>query len=152
MRDAADLSSSGNYYDVLDAVEANQAVLAELEQASLMLDQAKQQFADVEFRTINEYLALKKEAVQLALESDQALVDADLETATNKNLEYGAKDTEAVTAASRIPPDPFTIITATYGIVTGSASQQYASARANAADSDIFIREYVGVDTQTAVQ
>jgi hypothetical protein len=152
MRANASLSGNGNYNDALEAVEANKAVLEKLAQAADLMIQAQDAFKEVDLSVINIYLELKATSVQIAIESDQALVDADIETALAKDQAFKDKDSEAVAAAANIPPEPLQLITSSYDKLTAEARQTYDSARANAADADVFIREYVGVETKTAVQ
>ncbi|MDR2671809.1 MAG: hypothetical protein LBC35_00610 [Coriobacteriales bacterium] len=152
MRVAAELSKAGGYYDVMAAVDANTGVLELLTQANDLMLQAIDAFPEVDFEVINTYLALKMDSVRLAIESDQALLDADLETAYAKNVEFSQKDAAVVAAASRIPAESLSLITTAYDKVTAESKQLYDSARGNAADADVFVREYVGVETQAGVE
>jgi hypothetical protein len=152
MRAAAELSRSGSYYDALQAIEANKAVFDKLNQATDLITQAKNAFFTADFGTVMTYLTLKKQSLQLAIESDEALVDADLATAQRKNQEFAETDALVVAEAAKIPSEPLSLITTAYDKVTAQMRELFGSARANATDADVFIREYVGVETQTAVQ
>ena len=152
MRSAAELSKSGGYRDVNDAVAINEAVLQRLDQAADLLAQAQEAFAEVDFTAINTYLTLKKESAALAISSDQALLAADLDSVYAQNAAFVQKDVEVVAAAAKIPAAPFTLISLAYEAATSAEKQRFDSARANVTDADAHIREYLGVETQTKVQ
>lgn len=152
LRATTELSKTGNYGELREAIERNNAIIESLQQASDLLDQAQEAFVEADYSAIAEYLVLKRESVQLAIEADQAILDGDVEAANTKNAEFGLKDAAVVEAAGRIPPEPLTIITDAYDTVTSEDRARYDSARANAAEADGYIREYTGVETQTGVQ
>jgi hypothetical protein len=152
MRSATKTAQSGNYYDVRAAIDLNTTVLEVLNQASELLGQAQAAFEAADFSAVSSYLILKKESVELAISSDQALLDANLDAAYTHNSAFAQKDAEVVAAAARIPADPLSLIISTYDRVISADKQLFDSARANVADADVFIREYLGVETQTGVQ
>lgn len=152
LRETTELSRTGNYYDLNEAIERNWAVVANLDQAAALITQAKETFPDADFAVVSEYLSLKYESVHLAIEADQAVIDGDIEAVNTKNAEFSLKDGAVVEAANRIPINPLSLITDAYESSTKEQRALYDSARANAADADGYIREYVGVETQTGVQ
>lgn len=152
LRTTTELSRTGNMYSLQEAIERNQAVASTLEQAATLIAQAGEAFSEADFSTVETYLTLKRESVALAIEADQAVLNGDLATVNAKNTEFGLKDAEVVEAASLIPANPLTLITDAYETSTADDRALYDSARANAADADVYIREYVGVETQTGVQ
>jgi len=152
LRAIAELSKTGGYYELQEAIERNNAVLTSLNSASDLLTQASDVFKDADFSTITTYLSLKIESVQLAIQADQAILDGDLDTANARNSDFAEKDAAVVDAASKIPSEPLSLIINAYDFSTADARALYDSARANAADADSYIREYVGVETQTGVQ
>lgn len=146
------LSASGGYSELQEAITRNNAVLTNLARASELLTQAQDAFAEVDYSTVVTYVSLKTESVQLAIQADQAILDGDLEAVNTSNAVFKEKDAAVVDAASKIPSDPFSLITGAYDASTAEARALYSSARANAATADGFIREYTGVETQTEVQ
>jgi hypothetical protein len=151
-RATTELSKTGAYREIQEAIERNGVVLANLEQASALLVKTGEAFTDADFGVVSAYLALKIDSVRLALEADQAIFDGDAETANVKNTEFSLKDATVVEAAGKIPANPLTLITDAYERVTADNRAQYNTARASAADADGYIRAYVGVETQTGVQ
>lgn len=152
LRATTELAGSGNYLDIQEAIARNGVVLVNLQQAHALLTQASETFPEADYTVIFEYLTLKTESVQLAIEADQALFDGDVDLYNTKNAEFGSKDAAVVEAAGRISATPLTLITDAYEKSTADIRALYDSARANAAEADGYIREYVGVDTQTGVQ
>ncbi|MDR1357796.1 MAG: hypothetical protein LBJ48_00340 [Coriobacteriales bacterium] len=152
LRATTQLSKTGSYNELQEAIERNSAVLARLQQALELLTQAQEAFDEVDYRVVTEYVTLKTESVRLAIEADQALFDGDIALVNTKNTEFSLKDAAVVNAASKIPSDPLTLITTAYEAATAENYALYDSARANAAEADGYIREYVGVETQTGVQ
>lgn len=151
-RATTELSKTGGYSELLEAVQRNNALLATFQTMSDLLVQAQDAFESADYSVVAEYVALKKESVQLAIAADQALLEGDLETVNSKNAEFVLKDAGVVAAAGKIPSEPFTIITDAYATATAEDHALYTSARANAANADGYVREYVGVETQTGVQ
>ncbi len=151
-RATAELSKTGSYSGLRQAIDRNNAILTSLQQASDLLNQAQEAFADADYSSVTDYVARKMESVQLAIAADQAILDGDIDAVNARNAEFDLKDAEVVDAASKIPPEPLSLITNAYETATAEDHALYDSARANAAEADSYIREYVGVETQTGVQ
>lgn len=145
MRAAVDVTSGGNTDAIETAVEFNKAASEKIEEATLKIDDAKKHFPDADFTSISDYLVAKKDAIGLALTSDEALLADDVDLANENNDAYNAKDSEAVELAAKIPSDPMTIITDAYDTVTQDMRASYLDARDRAATSDSYIRTYLGV-------
>ncbi|MDR1088526.1 MAG: hypothetical protein LBL23_04575 [Coriobacteriales bacterium] len=152
LRATTQLSKTGSYNELQEAIERNNTVLTRLQQAQTLLAQAQEAFEDADYSVVTEYVALKIASVHLAIEADQALFDGDIELVNTKNTEFTLRDAAVVNAAGKIPSDPLTMITLAYEAATAENYALYDSARANAAEADGYIREYVGVETQTGVQ
>jgi len=152
LRASAELSRTGGYYALQEAIARNNTVLENLARASDLLTQAQAVFAEADYSTVFNYLELKIESIQLAIAADQAVLDGNLDLVNIKNAEFELKDAAVVNAANQIPLEPLTLITEAYDEAIAQAHAKYNSARANAVEADWFIREYVGVETQTEVQ
>lgn len=152
LRATTELSRSSNIASLQEAIERNQVILSDLDMALSLLTQAKEAFNEADFSTVEAYIARKRESVVLAIEADQAVLNGDIGTVNTKNTEFSLKDAEVVEAANAIPANPLVLITDAYEKSTEADRKVYESSRANAADADGYIREYVGVETQTAVQ
>ena len=152
LRATTQLSLNNVFNELYEAIDRNNAIINSLEHASELLTQAQEAFKEADFATISQYVTLKKESVQLAIEADQFILEGNFDAYSAKNIEFGLKDAAVVEAASRLPFEPLTLITDAYDVATAEFRAQYFSARANAAEADALIREYVGVETQTEVQ
>ena len=152
LRATAELSRTGGYNELQEAIARNNAVLASLAQASELLVEAKDAFLEVDYSSVTDYIALRTESIQLSIAIDQAMLDTNLELVTEKSAEFELKDAAVVHAAGQIPPEPLSLIFTAYDAAIEEARIMYNEARANAVEADKFIREYVGVETQTAVQ
>ena len=151
MREAVEIVGGVNTNKVKDAVELNKGALDKVKQAQIKIQEAEEALEEADFSTIINYLIAKEAAIQLAIESDEALLAEDLDLAKQKNDEYTSKDTEAVELAAMIPTEPMDLIVSAYEAATEELRDSYHSVRASAADADAFIRVYVGVDTQGEV-
>ncbi|MDR2035532.1 MAG: hypothetical protein LBP91_02515 [Coriobacteriales bacterium] len=152
LRAIAELSNTGGYGELQEAITRNNAILTSLTGAAEVLAQAQDTFKEADYSLFANYLTLKIESIQLAIEADQALLDGDLDTVNVKNAEFLLKDAAVVEAATQLPPEPLTIITKAYDTVTADARTQFDSARAKVVVADRNIREYTGIETQTGVQ
>jgi hypothetical protein len=152
MRSAAEKADKATPKELRAAIVLNEKAQKNLKVASDNLDVAVAAFNDLDVSALADYVKLKTEAVKLAIETDKALLANDLKTAKAKNADFVAKDAEVVKAAERIPKEPMDILTQSYKAATAQLQQNYVKARSAAADSDIFIRAYVGVDTAGQLQ
>jgi hypothetical protein len=152
MRNAAEQTAKATPAGVRAAIKLNQKAQKSLKSASDDLESAVNAFNNLDVGVLANYVRLKNEAVKLAIETDRALLANDLKTAEAKNAEFAKKDAEVVGAAGAIPDEPMDILTLSYESSTADLHQNYVSARSAAADSDIFIRAYVGVETAGKVQ
>ena len=78
------------------------------------------------------------------MQSDQAIYVQDKATAESFNEEYNRADTEAVDLASRLPEKPAQPILDAFQENVEEERALYFEARQRAAESDAFIREYLG--------
>jgi len=152
LRATTELSRTGGYYALQEAIARNNEILLSLDRALEIVTQAHEAFPEADYDAVFDYLDLKSQSILLAIAADQAILDGDIDLLNARNAEFELKDAAVVNAAGKIPPEPLTLIIVAYDAATEDARALYNSARANAAEADRFIREYVGVETQTAVQ
>jgi hypothetical protein len=148
MRSAVEIADDGGREAVSEAVGYNQAALDKLMQAEDALGRAGALFAEADFTSVIDYLTAKKASVELAIASDEAVLNDDIAEARRLNDEFVVKDTEVVELAQQIPTEPMSLIVSTYDTATGPLRTSYQEARDRAADADAFLRVYVGVDVQ----
>ncbi|MDR2493538.1 MAG: hypothetical protein LBD25_08830 [Coriobacteriales bacterium] len=152
MREAAALSTAGGSTRVRQAAELNQSASVRLDAAQAKIAEAQAAFSGVSYGVVARYVDLKKEAAVLAVQADEATLRSDFASAVEANLAFGNKDKEVVVAAALIPTDPVSLVTTAYDNITAQVRDVYRSARASAADSDAYVRDYVGVGIQTGLQ
>lgn len=142
-------SSSESTLTAQAIVDLDKEALKTFEGALTMLQSMKESPANINLDAVETYLNKKLEAVNLLIETDQAISDKKVENAIAKVGEYNAKDVEVVDAAGVLPKTPNDLV----GLNPGNTSQlvsQYTDARKVAAEADAVIREYqqVGVTSE----
>lgn len=152
MRQAVEIVGGVHNDKVAEAVELNKSALEKIAQAVEKIKEAEAAFNGVDASTISDYLVIKQAAIQLAIESDEALLANDIDVAKEKNDEYTAKDAEAVESAALIPEQPMDLIVNVYEAATSALRDSYHEVRSKTADADAYIRVYVGIDTQESDQ
>jgi hypothetical protein len=126
----------------------NQQAFDKLVLADAALVAAGEAFPTADLRILREYLNVKKASAELALASDDALLEGDYYLASTRNEEFIAKDAEAVGLAANIPSDPLSLVFAAYEEATVQLREEYKVVRSQAADTDVYLRAYLGVDVQ----
>jgi len=150
MRNAAGLSNTIS--EIQQAVELNVFAREKLDQAQNKLTEAQFAFPQAGFGIVFTYINLKRESADLAIAADEALINGDIEAALALNEAFAVKDQEAVQIAAQIPGDPVNLISLAYNQITGEIRERYLHARTQAAESDVFIRDYLGINAQAGVQ
>jgi hypothetical protein len=133
---------------VEESRDYNQQAFDKLVLADEALVAAGELFPAADIGTLRAYLNAKRESVELALASDDALLVGEYYLASTKNEEFIAKDAEAVGLAANIPSDPLSLIFAAYEEATSQLREDYKITRSQAADADVYLRTYLGVDIQ----
>ncbi len=144
-------SSSESTLTAQAIVDLDNEALKTFEQAQSMLDGLRNSPVQIDLSAVENYLTKKIEAVNLLIETDQAISDKDVETAVVKVDAYNAKDNEVVEAASVLPKTPADLV----GAKNANGEQlvkQYTDARKMAAEADAVIREYQQVDVSRSPQ
>jgi hypothetical protein len=147
MRSAVETVTMG-WGTVTESREYNQEAFDKLVLADEALVVASETFPTADFGSLRAYLNIKKESAELALASDDALLEGDYYLASTKNEEFIAKDAEAVGLAANIPTDPMSLVFAAYEEATVQLRGDYKTVRSQAADTDVYLRAYLGVDVQ----
>ncbi|NLG10411.1 MAG: hypothetical protein GX562_02610 [Coriobacteriaceae bacterium] len=147
MRNAVEVVDGVHSNKVAEAIELNKSALEKIKQAAEKTIEAEAAYSNVDVSSISNYLIVREAAIKLAIESDEALSDNDIDLAREKNDEYTAKDAEAIEAAKQIPTEPMQLIVTVYEATTRELRASYHEVRTKAADADAYIRVYVGIDT-----
>lgn len=144
MKEAASLVADTTAENVRASQAKSEEALVLLSQASESLDAAQGEFPSADFSTLSALIEKKKEQNGYAVESDKAIYIQDKATAESFNEAYNQADAEAVAIASSLPELPAQPILDRLDEQTSETRAAYLEARKKAAESDAFIRDYLG--------
>ena len=121
-------------------LEAKETFSKSLDQLKVL--QADYQTADVS--PLIEYVEKRMEAMDLAVQSDEALATKNKDEAIARNDAYNAAEEEAATMAAALPSDPKQLVKDAYFATWAEVIRSYSGQRAAAGTSDAVIRDYLG--------
>ena len=108
------------------------------------LEALQAECSTADFSKLIEYVEKRIDAMDLAVQSDEALSEKNKEEAIARNDAYNAAEEEAATMAASLPSDPKQLIKDAYFAAWAEVIKTYAGQRATAGTSDAVIRDYVG--------
>ncbi|MDO4442668.1 MAG: hypothetical protein Q4B69_02210 [Slackia sp.] len=144
MKEAAQLVADTTEENVRASQAKTEEALASLEQAQESLARAQQEYPSADFSALSAFIEKKKEQNGYALASDDAIYIQDKATAEAFNEKYNQADAEAVELAKSLPEKPAQPILDRLDAHTSETRESYLDARKRAAESDAFIRDYLG--------
>ena len=97
-----------------------------------------------DFSALIEYVEKRMNALDLAVQSDEALSEKNKEEAIALNDAYNAAEEEAAAMAASLPSDPKQLIKDAYFTTWSEVIRSYGGQRAAAGTSDAVIRDYLG--------
>lgn len=97
-----------------------------------------------DFSALIEYVEKRMNALDLAVQSDEALSEKNKEEAIALNDAYNAAEGEAAAMAASLPSDPKQLIKDAYFTTWSEVIRSYGGQRAAAGTSDAVIRDYLG--------
>ena len=97
-----------------------------------------------DFTALIEYVEKRMNALDLAVQSDEALSEKNKEEAIALNDAYNAAEEEAAAMAASLPSDPKQLIKDAYFTTWSEVIRSYGGQRAAAGTSDAVIRDYLG--------
>ena len=97
-----------------------------------------------DFSALIEYVEKRMNALDLAVQSDEALSEKYKEEAIALNDAYNAAEEEAAAMAASLPSDPKQLIKDAYFNTWSEVIRSYGGQRAAAGTSDAVIRDYLG--------
>jgi hypothetical protein len=148
MRDAAEAGQIGTIDAISTSRDYNRDAVDKLTQANDLLTEATTAFPDADLSLVSNYVVAKKASAELALASDEAYLEGDYITGNTMNNEFYAKDAEVVELAAAIPGDPLSLIVSVYDSLTAQLHEDYRLLHSQAADVDVYLRDYLGVAIQ----
>ena len=108
------------------------------------LEALQAECSTADFSKLIEYVEKRIDAMDLAVQSDEALSEKNKEEAIARNDAYNAAEEEAATMAASLPSDPKQLIKDAYFAAWAEVIKTYAGQRATAGTSDAVIRDYLG--------
>ena len=145
MRTAVEMVAVHGANGVVDSRNYNERALYRLTLAQQILGTIPEIFPEIDLSSITNYLTVKIQSAQLALDSDNYYLDGYYTRAKEKNEEFKIKDLEVVELALKIPAVPMTLVISAYDEVTREIRESYKQNRSEAADIDAYLRAYLGI-------
>ena len=115
-----------------------------LNEASASLSAAQEAYPSADFSDFSAYIDKRLEAIGYALASNDAIYIQDKATADEQNALYNQADAEAVELAQKLPKNPAQPVEDALAADTQQARDDYLTTREAAAQSDAYIRDYLG--------
>lgn len=115
-----------------------------LNEAAASLASAQEAYPPADLSVFESYIAKRLEAIEYALASNEAIYIQDKATADEQNALYNEADAEAVEIAQKLPKDPTQPIEDALEADTQETRDSYFDTREAAAQSDAYIRDYLG--------
>lgn len=115
-----------------------------LNEAAASLASAQEAYPSADLSVFESYIAKRLEAIEYALASNEAIYIQDKATADEQNALYNDADAEAVEIAQKLPKDPTQPIEDALEADTQETRDSYFDTREAAAQSDAYIRDYLG--------
>ena len=128
--------------DASESKELNTQARDLFQEAVDLANQAQEAMPEASLGTVIDYFQTRLDSVNIAIESDQAVLDEDAATVKSLNKDYAEKDEKAVELAKQIPSDPLSLIYSAYDERVEGLREAYLESRAKASKSDVFIRQY----------
>lgn len=144
MKEAADLVADTTVENVTASQGKSEQAIALLDEAAASLASAQAECPSADFSALAALIEKKREQNVYAVESDKAIYIQDKATAESFNESYNRADAEAVELASALPERPAQPILDRLDAQTSETRSRYLDARKRAAESDAFIRDYLG--------
>ncbi len=144
MKEAADLVADTTVENVTASQGKSEQAIALLDEAAVSLASAQAECPSADFSALAALIEKKREQNVYAVESDKAIYIQDKATAESFNESYNRADAEAVELAAALPERPAQPILDRLDAQTSETRSRYLDARKRAAESDAFIRDYLG--------
>lgn len=144
MKDAAELVSDTTVENTKVSQEKSEQAVELLGKASSRVDDAAFLYPSADFSVLKEYIAKRTEQNEFAIQSDEAIYIQDKATAESFNEKYNQADAEAIELAARLSEKPAQPILDAFQQNVTETRDAYFGARRQAAESDAFIRDYLG--------
>lgn len=144
MKEAAALVADTTEDNVRASQAKSEEAIALLSQAQDSLARAQAECPSADFSALSAFIEKKKEQNGYALASDEAIYIQDKATAESFNEKYNRADAEAIELAAALPEKPAQPILDRLDAQTAQTRASYLDARKRAAESDAFIRDYLG--------
>lgn len=144
IREAAELVTDTTVENVELSQEKTEQAVELLTQAQGVLAEAQAAYPSADLEMFAPYIEKRIEGCGYAIASDEAIYLQDKATAESNNELFNQCEAEAATLAAELPENPVDPVLEALDNDTQEARDLYLSARTSAAQSDAYIREYLG--------
>ena len=120
-----------------------------LSKAQAQLNEVTKVYPKADLSALNEYVNKRIEAADAALASNAAILLQDKQTAEDNNNRYNEADAASVAMAENLPRSFDQPIIDIYQSSISSLAEKYDSARSDVGRNDSFLREYLGIKTNS---
>ena len=144
LKEAAAMVTETTNENVKASEEKTQQANDLLNEASASLSAAQEAYPSADFSDFSAYIDKRLEAIGYALASNDAIYIQDKATADEQNALYNQADAEAVELAQKLPENPAQPVEDALAADTQQARDDYLTTREAAAQSDAYIRDYLG--------
>ena len=144
LKEAAAMVTETTNDNVKASEEKTQQAQDLLTSAAESLAAAQDAYPSADLSAFGAYIDKRFEAIGYALASNDAIYIQDKSTADEQNALYNEADAEAVELAQKLPKNPTQPIEDALAADTQQARDDYYATREAAAQSDAYIRDYLG--------
>ena len=143
-RDAASLVTDTTNENVEASKAKSQEALDLFDEASYLFTEASNSPLQPDLQTHLDYVGKRRESMQCAIASDDAIIAQDRQAAEDQNQAYNLAEDEAAQIAKQLPDNTAEPILEAYRRSTQDPMREYTEARRKASTADAFLRDYLG--------
>ena len=143
-RDAASLVTDTTTENVEASKAKSQEALQLFDEASYLFTEASNSPLHPDLQAHLDYVGKRRESMQCAIASDDAIIAQDRQAAEDQNQAYNLAEDEAAQIAKQLPGNTAEPILDAYRRSTQDPMREYAEARRKASTADAFLRDYLG--------
>lgn len=139
----ADNSVDGDDMSVVLQFDNN--AVASITAAQGYVAAAKEAFPSADLSVLDNYLAVRLNHLNLLLQVDTCVANADWDGANSINDQYVQADLDQQAAAQQVPATAAELLTSAYASTTASQREAYDAARDQCVSADAVLNEYLGI-------
>ena len=141
-------SLAGEESSVTDAsvpVWFDKAAMEDITEAQSFENAAEQAFSEADYSVYTKYLAARKDAIQVLMDSDNAIASGDFDSAQASIEDYNKREAASSELAQQLPETPDTFLSEAYEAALKKPLDTYKEIAEALAATDKKIRDYQGL-------